>query len=118
MGVISFIEDVSEAGVKVFRWPGLSLNDTGAPLRMPQGADKTVQVVVASGDGSGLELTMQGSNGKEGASPSFATLHKSDLSVLTFNTAGIFFISENPNLIRPTMTGGVATTVDVIVCIK
>ncbi len=105
-------------GTKIFKWTGLANGATGAPLRLPAFPDKTVQVYGTFG--SGGSITIEGSNDNLGdASPNFATCHKIDNSALTFSTAGICELIENPNLIRPHVTAGDGTTsLTVIICAK
>jgi len=117
MAIVAFAETLSNYGVKIFKWTGLGNLDTGAPLPIPSKSDKTVQVYGTFG--SGGSVTIQGSNDLATETPTYASLHKIDISALTYTSAGIDTVVDNPNLIRPSVTAGDGDTdLDVIICVK
>lgn len=108
--VRSLVEfEVSLKGVKVYyNTVALDSDDSTALLKMPNYADKTVHVYGTFGAAG--SLTIQGSNKPTEDGTTMATLHKTDLSALTFTSAGIFIILENPLWLRALVTGGDVTT--------
>lgn len=84
----------------------LATGDTTTPLRLPNFSDKTVHCF---GTFSGATVTIQGSN--DGTN--WATLHKVDLTDLTFSAAGIAQVLENPVYIRASAASGTATDLTV-----
>jgi hypothetical protein len=91
--------------IRRIKWLTLANGDTGAPIRMSNFQDRTVQVVGTFGvTGS---VTIQGSN-DDGAT--WATLTDPLGNALTFTAAGIKQITELPLDIRPIVTAGDVTT--------
>ena len=116
MAVITLEEKIAAGKFKVIKWAGMKGGDVGQPLFIPDAADKTVHV---KGTFTGATAVIQGSNDLETKTPEYDTLHKTDLSDLSFTVKGIFFISENPNLIRPSVSGGDgSTSLDISICLK
>ena len=116
MAVITLEEKIAAGKFRVFKWVGMKGGDVGQPLFIPESADKTVHV---KGTFNGATAVIQGSNDKETESPEYDTLHKSDLSSLSFTVKDIFFINENPNLVRPSVSGGDGSTrLDISICLK
>ena len=91
--------------IRRVKWIGLANGDTGAPVRMSDFQDRTVQVVGTFGVGG--SVTIQGSN-DDGAT--WATLTDPLGNVLTFTTAGMKQITELPLDIRPNVTAGDGST--------
>ena len=102
--------------IMIVTWPAMANGDTGQPLHIPHTADKTVQVLGTFGAGG--TAVIKGSNHLKTEVQTYATLHKVDLSALSYTVAGIDVIIENPNLIRPEVTGDGTTSLDVIICLK
>jgi hypothetical protein len=99
----------------IYRWMGMADGDTGEPLYLSHSSDKTVQIYGTFG--SGGSVTIQGSNNKASEEQTYATLHKIDLSALTYTAAGIDVIIDNPIAIRPSVTAGDEnTSLNVILC--
>lgn len=86
----------------------MDTDDASSLLKVPDFSDKTVHVYGTFGAGG--SVTIQGSNKPDEDGTTMATLHKTDLSALTFTTAGIFTILENPLWIRALVTAGDGTT--------
>lgn len=115
---VAYTDREAQGSVRVIKWADMANGESGEPLLIPWRADKTVQVFGEFGEGG--SVTIQGSNDlMTSDSKTFATLHKADLSALTYTAAGIDVILENCNLIRPTVTAGDETTeLTIIICLK
>lgn len=101
--------------VKVYRWMTMANGDVGAPLYLSDSSDKTVQVLGTFGTGG--SVTIQGSNHPVTETPTYATLHKVDISAATYTAAGMDVIIDNPVCIRPYVTAGdVSTDLDIMLC--
>lgn len=101
--------------IKLYRWVGMTEGDTGEILYLSQSTDKTVQVAGTFGEGGSVNL--RGSNYPKNETKTWATLHKSDISDLTFTVADIFAIIDNTVAISPEVTAGDETTdLDVSIC--
>jgi len=113
----TFTDRFAQGEVRIVKWVGLKTGDTGAPLLIPYRADKTVEVYGTWG-ATGIAL-IQGSNDLyTDVSKTYFTAHKSDLTPLSFTANDGFFISDNPYLIRPSVTGDANTDLTVIICLK
>lgn len=84
-------------------------NSDGEKIAIADYSDKTVQVFGTFG---GATLTIQGSN--DGGT-TWATLHDAQGTDLAFTAAGMELIAENPLLIRPLLSGGAGSDVDVFI---
>lgn len=97
----------------VYLWETLTETDSdGGPLDSATFSDKTVQVV---GDfGSGGIVVLEGSN--DGTN--WETLSDAQGNALSFTSAGMEIVLENPFQIRPFVTDGISVDVDVYLCVK
>ena len=93
---------------KIFQWVGLKSGDTGEPFPMGSYSDKTIQV--EGNFSGGASVSLEGTNNVNKASPVYFTLHKTDLSHLTFSSPDGFAIIDNPHMIRPNVSGGDGST--------
>lgn len=96
--------------VTVF-WEGLTGADTASPVDISHWPDRTVGVMGTFG---GTTITIQGSMNDS----DYATLKDNAGAALSFTTAGIRFIVENPFYIKPVVTGGTGVDIDVIISAK
>src|SRR3990172_8359626 len=93
-------------------WSGLLNTDSGDWVDLGALSDKTMQVLGTFGVGG--TLVIQGSN--DGGTTA-ATLTDEQGTALSFTAAGMKLILQNPEKIRPLVTGGDETTdLTVIVC--
>lgn len=95
-------------GAKLARWASLVNLDNGDAFLAPDFPDKSV---VVRGTFSGATVTLVGAN-VEGTPPAAAwqTLNDPQGNALTFTSARIEQLLENPYQIRPQVTGGDGTT--------
>ena len=100
-------------GIVLVEWAGLLNTDTGKPVKVPNFADKTIQV---SGTlGAGGSLSFQGSNDPADPPSNFGVLHRADAALgdMVFTSAEGLEPSvalENPLWVRPIVTAGDGTT--------
>lgn len=100
---------LSGSGFRLYKWEGLLNSDTGAPVTIPEFADKSFQAVGTFGAGG--TVTIQGSN-DEGTT--FGSLHRFDATDLTLTDSEPGAPVENTLQVRPNVTAGDgATDVDV-----
>ena len=94
--------------VNQHRWTLAPGDLTGDAANNPGAADRTVQV---TGDFGAGTVTIQGSNQHP---PVFwSTMHDTSGADLLFSVAGIEVILENPLYIRPILSGGTGTGVQI-----
>lgn len=86
----------------------LDSDDATSLINLSNYSDKTIHVYGTFGAGG--SLTIQGSNNPDEDGSTVATLHKTDLSNLTFTSAGCFTLLENPQWLRAKVTAGDGTT--------
>lgn len=91
-------------GVKLYKWVGLLNGDTGAGVRLPHYADKSLQAVGTFGAGG--TVTVQGSND---LGVTFGNLHRFDATDLTLTDSEPGAPVENTVEIRPSVAGDGAT---------
>jgi hypothetical protein len=92
--------------VHIASWDTLTTtNADGAPLRMPEAADRSVQVFGTFGTGG--NLVIEGSN--DGGT-TYHTLTDPQGNALAFTSAKIETITELTELVRPRVTAGDGTT--------
>lgn len=86
------------------KWTGLANGDDGAPVRMENWPDKSVQVVGTFGTGGSVNIegSIDGTN--------YAVLTDPQGNALTFTATKIEAISELVGYIRPRVTAGDGTT--------
>lgn len=94
-------------GTYVQTYTAMGNADTGTAFDSYSLKDKTVQ---AAGTFASAVVTIQGSN--DGTN--WSTLTDPAGNALTFSSAGIKVILENPKQIRPTTSGGSGSDIDVI----
>jgi hypothetical protein len=99
--------------LKIYSWTLTDGDPTGNALTHTSHADKTIQVYGTFGGGT---VTIQGAN--HPTSQTWATLTDHADTNITFTTAGMKLIAQNPFAIRPILTGGAGVTVTVIVVVK
>jgi len=85
--------------------------DTGTAFPIPYAADLTVQVSGAFGSATAV---LQGSN--DGIN--WATLNAWIGTNTSFTAAGIRKVTENPGYIRAVTTGGISSSIKVVVAVK
>lgn len=91
----------------LYRWTGLLNGDSGAPVPLPVGADKSVQV--SGTTSAATTLAIEGSNLP--TSPVWATLSDPQGNTLTFtNSLRVESILENTYQVRPVVTAGDGAT--------
>lgn len=106
---LSEYESMPVRDVKIYyNVTALDSDDTTSLVNLSNYSDKTVHVYGTFG--SGGSCTIQGSNKPTEDGTTMVTLHKTDLSALTFTSAGCFTILENPLWLRAIVTAGDGTT--------
>lgn len=96
-------------GTKVYYNPvALDSDDSTTLMSVATYTDKTIHVYGTFGTGG--SLTIQGSNKPNEDGTTMVTLHKTDLSAMTFTAAGCFTLLENPLWLRAIVTAGDGTT--------
>ena len=112
MPTIALAASKVQRAVQKWLWETMADDDVGgvagADAGSPSFADKTVHV---TGTFGGATVTIEGSN--DGTN--FVTLNDAGGSALSFTSAGLKTILENPLEIRPKTAGGSGTDVDVII---
>lgn len=109
MATISPVGEWLSKGVFKTTWETLASGDTVNPESVSRLPDKTIQVF---GTFDSATITIQGSND---AGTTYVTLNDPQGNALTFTANKIETILENPELIRPTASGGSGSTdVDII----
>lgn len=88
----------------VVQWEEMANGDTGAPVKFPQHADRTIQVTGTFGAGGNLRW--QGSNDES----NYATLTDPQGNALDITTAKIEAVTELTLAARPNVTAGDGTT--------
>lgn len=89
------------------KWAALGGSDVGAKVGMADFQDRTVQVFGTFGSGT---VVIQGSN-DDGTT--WATLTDPLGNALSFTSAGMKQITELPQFIRPSVSGGTNSAIDV-----
>lgn len=90
--------------VQLVVWAGMANGDTGAPIKLPAHADRSVHI---SGTfGAGGTCVMQGSNN----SSSYVTLTDPQGNALSKTAEAVEVIEEVTLLTRPNVTAGDGTT--------
>lgn len=97
-------------GTRVVKWETITEADTAAAETLLGFADKTVTF---TGTFGGATFILQGSN--DGTN--WFTLHYGPITTDTISTtvAAVFLVYENTRYIRPSVSGGSSTDVDVII---
>jgi hypothetical protein len=108
MAVVTPTKVEGPGSVVVYTWV-LAASDTGAPVIVPDKADKTVQLFGTFG----AAVTMQGSN-ETGTPTTWATLTDPQGNAIAPTAAALEAIAENPYQIRP--SAGAVTSVTVALC--
>ena len=93
-------------------WAGLATGDTGSLLVAPEHLFKEVQVLGTFG---GSTVTIEGS--LDGGT-TFATLNDINGTILSFTTARLERVQESVATVRPSVAGGAAVSVTVVMVIK
>lgn len=96
--------------IELYQWTGLTnaTSDTGAPLTLPEYADRSVQVKGTFGAGG--TVVIEGSNDRKADTPTYATLNDPNGNALSITAAKIEQVLESTYLIRPRISGGDGTT--------
>lgn len=109
MSIVNFNKEVPADGharYMVVNWPAMVNGDVGAPITLPQMADRSVQVVGVFGGGG---VVIEGSiNGTD-----FATLTDPQGNDLVISTAKIEAVTELVRYIRPRVTGDGTTSLTI-----
>lgn len=95
-------------GVKIVTWAGLDGDDTGAPFDLSDYPDKTVHI---KGTFDTTTVTMQGSND----AATYTALVDPQGNSIAKTAEAIETILENPQFIRPSVSGGAGSAITVIV---
>ncbi len=103
-----FKEIKTGSGFSVIQWKGLANGDVGTPFPYPYMSDRSIQVAGTFGVGGAAAI--QGRNDPEGNFVTLKDPHDNDLSI---GTARIEQIQEASYEIRPSVSGDVATLLDV-----
>lgn len=110
MAAITRTTDKITRGSHWWTWSAIGNADTATEIGDDEGivafADKTVQV---DGTFGGTTVTLEGSN--DGAS--WFGLSDPQGTAISFTAAGLSAILENPRYIKPVMTGGAASSINV-----
>lgn len=80
----------------------VSTGDDGAPVKLPQANDRSVQV---TGTFATSTVVLQGSN--DGST--WVTLNNPQGTAVSFTAAGLMAIQEHTRYMRPLVTGGTGT---------
>jgi hypothetical protein len=100
-------------------WAGLLNGDTGSPFVCPDKSDKTIQVFGTFGAGGNMRVegtdmqaydTSSGGGAAAASAPTYFTLTDPTQTALNMTGAGGKEVLENPNAVRPNITGGDGTT--------
>lgn len=90
-------------------WTGLLNTDDGAPVKMPESADRSGQVTGTFGAGGSLQW--EGSNDITNPPTNWFLLHDPQGLTTARTAAGLVLIEEATLWIRPRVTAGDGTTV-------
>ena len=104
----------------IYFWETLSVDDDGEAVELTSFADKTVQIGTAGGttDG-GATIVLEGTNEADTATAEWFPLTDPQGNAISATTSSILEqVTENPRWIRPNVTGGVGTDIDVILVCK
>lgn len=88
-------------------WNGLTTGDTGAPIKMVQANDRSVQV---TGTFGAATVTIQGSN--DGTN--WFTLNSPQGTAMNFTAAGLLAVQEHVNYLRPIVVGGTTPSIVIV----
>ena len=106
----TFTHEQTGNAYQVATWEGLTGTEDGAALSRSKMSDKTVQI---SGTLDGGTVVLEGSMDGD----TWHTLTSDGISEI--NALGLHWVWENPRYIRPSITGGGASSdVDVILCMS
>lgn len=90
-------------------WLALANGDTGAPVEMPEFADRTVQLGKTGDAFGGGTIVLEGSN--DGVT--WFTLKSPLGTAISSAVLAMFPVLEGPRFMRPNLAGGAAGGVDV-----
>ncbi len=114
MATVSNIRTKQYGRTNLTTWsPLTSANLDGQPMSIPGASDMTVQVFGTFDSGT---ITIQGSN--QAIPTTWATLHDVSGTPLTFTSAGIEAIAENPLHIRPLLSGAGSDSLSILILSK
>lgn len=115
MATVKHSLNMDKPQVYEVRWEGLATGDVGDAASLPFASDKSIHVVGTFAGGT--TVTLQGSNDAEPTPSVWSTLNDAQGNPLTFTSARIEQLVENPKFIRPSVAGGAADDVDVnLIC--
>lgn len=95
----------------IITWAGLTTGDTGRPLEMTGWADRSVQI---TGTFGGATLTLQGSNNGS----AWNTLTDPQGNEIVLTSQKIEQIMEITRYIRPIVSGGSGTSINIITLVR
>jgi hypothetical protein len=111
MAEIQSIRDVVSSNCHTAQWDGLAAGDTGARISNPLASDKTLHVF---GTFAGNTLIFEGSNVFNPSETDWLPLHDYMGVALSFTSANLVLIAENPIHMRPRITGLGASSISAI----
>lgn len=91
-------------------WAAIGDSDTCTEVSFPDGADMTVQIV---GTFNSATVVLQGSNDKS----NWATLTDPQGNAISKSSAGLEAVEEHPLWVRPSSSGGTASSTTVILLV-
>lgn len=102
-------DKVDLQGVRVRTWSNMTSGDVGEPILLTKFNDRTLHV---TGTFGGATVAFEGSNdGSE-----YLPMRDVFNATVSATSAKLITLTEVPLYVRPTVTGGVATSVSIIVC--
>ena len=111
MATVAFTRAEAAGGCYRYTWAGLTPGDVGVPVSAPGAADRSVHVFGTLG---GASVVIEASNEDAASVSDYETLHDAQGTPLSLSSAGIYFVAENGNLVRPRISGGSGSSVTVI----
>lgn len=96
-----------DGSVRIVTWSAGATGDSGSAVESAAWADRCVHV---TGTFGGATVAIQGSN--DGSD--WQTLNNAQGTAATFTAAGLKQIVEVPRFMRPTVTGGAASAIKVV----
>lgn len=107
---VSDSNELNRAGTRRAEWDALTTGDDGQPIDWSEFADRSVQVYGTFG---GATVTMQGSNDPGPTPTNWNTLTDLQGNALAFTAAGLEMIAEPTCWVRPVVTGGAGTSINI-----
>lgn len=106
---LALADKVDLSGVRVRTWSNMTTGDVGEPIILTKFNDRTIH---ATGTFGGATVTLEGSN--DGVE--FLPMRDVFNAVVSASSAKLITLTEVPLYVRPAITGGVGTSINLIVC--